>query len=83
MNQWRCAVKGAPKPRRDRDRSDYVKLDRENTLQVNGKHWVQSENNTKIDQEGKAVANELGWNEYQRVDESNCQLGKEFLQKIR
>ncbi|MEO5969598.1 MAG: DUF6607 family protein, partial [Bdellovibrionia bacterium] len=77
-NQWRCAVKAAPKPRRDKDRTDYVKLDRENTLQVTPKGWVQSENNTKLDKEGKAVSNELGWNEYRRVDESNCQLAKDF-----
>jgi hypothetical protein len=81
FNQWRCSVTAAPKPRRDKERTDYVRLDRENTLQITPNGWVQSENNTKLDKDGNAVSNELGWNEYQRVDESKCQPAKDFLQK--
>jgi hypothetical protein len=69
FNQWRCATPGAPKPQRDRERTDYRTLDRENTLQITPKGWVQAENNVKRTATGAAVANELGWNEYRRVDE--------------
>jgi hypothetical protein len=33
---------------------------------------VQSENNVKRDGSGTPVANELGWNEYRRVDDAKC-----------
>jgi hypothetical protein len=72
FNQWRCATPGAPKPQRDRERTDYQTLDRENTLQITPKGWVQAENNVKRTATGVAVANELGWNEYRRVDEGHC-----------
>jgi hypothetical protein len=72
FHQWRCATPGAPKPLRDRERTDYQTLDRENTLQITPKGWVQAENNTKCTAAGVAVANELGWNEYRRVDEARC-----------
>ena len=81
FNQWRCSVANAPKPRRDKDRTDYVTLDRENTLQVTPKGWVQSENNVKRDKDGKAIANELGWNEYRRVDDKLCQPAIDLLEK--
>jgi hypothetical protein len=72
FHQWRCATPGAPKPLRDRERTDYQTLDRENTLQITPKGWVQAENNVKRAAAGAAVANELGWNEYRRVDEGRC-----------
>jgi hypothetical protein len=72
FNQWRCATPGAPKPLRDRERTDYQTLDRENTLQLTPQGWVQAEHNTKRTAAGVAVANELGWNEYRRVDEGRC-----------
>jgi hypothetical protein len=72
FNQWRCATRGAPKPQRDRERTDYVTLDRENTLQITPKGWVQAENNVKRSAAGAAIANEVGWNEYRRVDEARC-----------
>lgn len=72
FNQWRCRTPGAPKPQRDRDRTDYQTLDRENTLQITPAGWVQSENNVKRTAAGAGVANELGWNEYRRVDPSTC-----------
>jgi hypothetical protein len=72
FNQWRCTTHGAPKPQRDRERTDYQTLDRENTLQITAKGWVQAENNVKRTATGVAVSNELGWNEYRRVDEGRC-----------
>jgi hypothetical protein len=38
---------------------------------------VQAENNTKRTTAGAAVANELGWNEYRRVDEERCRPSPE------
>jgi hypothetical protein len=73
FNQWRCAVRGAPKPQRDRARTDYATLDRENTVQISPRGWVQSENNVKRAAGGSAVASELGWNEYRRVEASKCE----------
>jgi hypothetical protein len=72
FNQWRCSTRGAPKPQRDRARTDYQTLDRENTLQITPRGWVQSENNVKRDAGDVPIANELGWNEYRRVDPSRC-----------
>jgi len=77
FNQWRCATHRAPKPQRDRERTDYQTLDRENTLQITPKGWVQAENNTKRTTTGVAVSNELGWNEYRRVDEGRCRPSRE------
>jgi len=79
FNQWRCSVRNAPKPRRDKARNDYETLDRENTLQVTSRDWIQAENNIKRDQSGKAISNELGWNKYHRVDESKCQAAKDLI----
>jgi hypothetical protein len=77
FNQWRCTTRGAPKPQRDRERADYQTLDRENMLQITSKGWVQAENNVKRTAEGVAVANELGWNEYRRVDDVSCRPSRE------
>lgn len=79
FNQWRCTAQNAAKSRRDKDRKDYKTLDRENTLQVTPKGWIHAENNTKRDAEGNAVSNELGWNEYERVDEKFCAPAKALL----
>jgi hypothetical protein len=81
-NKWRCAVKGAPKPRRDKDRRDYLKLDRDNTLEVTPEGWVQTEENVKRDADGKAVSNEMGWNRYERVDNSHCAVAIEFMKRM-
>jgi hypothetical protein len=76
FNQWRCTTPDAPKPQRDRERRDYQVLDRENALQITPKGWVHSENNVKRTTAGRAIANELGWNEYRRVDTSRCRSPK-------
>jgi hypothetical protein len=78
FNQWRCTVYNAPKPVRDRNRTDYTTLDREITLQFTPVSWVQAQNDTKHDAKGVAVANEVGWNEYNRVDEVNCDPAKKL-----
>ncbi len=72
MNEWRCRVVAAPKPRRDTGRDDYAVIDREISLQVTAAGWVQSERNDKRDQGGRLVANELGWNAYARLGEEQC-----------
>ena len=77
FNQWRCTTRGAPKPQRDRERTDYQTLDRENTLQITSKGWVQAENNIKRTATGVAVSNELGWNEYRRVEDVSCRPSRE------
>ncbi len=73
FNQYLCSVKDAPKPNRDRNRTDYETLDREIALQVTPAGWTQSENNIKRDAAKRFVSNELGWIEYRRTDVKNCQ----------
>ena len=77
FNQWRCRTDKAAKPFiRDRNRTDYETLERENTLQITPKGWIQVEVNNKVDKNGVVVSNEVGWNEYLRVDESTCESAK-------
>ena len=78
FNQFRCLVTGAPKPVRDTERKDYVSLDRDITLQITSKGWVQAQNDIKRDASGKAVSNEVGWNQYERIDDKACALAIEF-----
>jgi hypothetical protein len=82
FTQWRCTTHGAPKPQRDRERTDYQTLDRENTLQITSQGWVQAEHNVKRTATGVAVGNELGWNESRRrasqgthPAHTSCELG--------
>lgn len=80
FNQWRCHAGLAGKPAiRDRNRDDYKFLDRENTLQITDRGWIQVEINKKINKEGLAVSNEVGWNEYSRVDEARCEPAKKLI----
>lgn len=72
FNQYTCSVNKAPKPNRDRDRTDYETLDRQLWIQSTSAGWTQSENNIKRDANGGFVSNELGWIEYRRVDKANC-----------
>lgn len=79
FNQWRCRADHAAKPFiRDRERTDYETLERENTLQITPKGWIQVEVNNKVDKDGVTVSNEVGWNEYLRVDETKCDSAKQF-----
>ena len=76
FNQLRCSAANAPKPTRDSKRTDYDVLDRENALQFTSAGWVQNENNVKKKLDGTEVSIEVGWIEYRRVDESECEVGK-------
>lgn len=79
FHQWHCHAGKAAKPAiRDRDRTDYETLDRDNTLQITPKAWIQVEINNKVDKTGTIVSNEVGWNEYLRVDESKCEAAKKL-----
>jgi hypothetical protein len=72
FNQYKCEVKNAPKPVRDRNRTDYETLDREITIQMTPKGFTQAERNIKRDKDNNAVSNEVGWIEYNRTDVKNC-----------
>jgi hypothetical protein len=74
FNQFHCETKNAPKPRRDRNRSDYTTMDRSHKIQVTPLGYVQAENNLKIASDGKVVSSEVGWIEYKRVEASKCEL---------
>ena len=78
FNQFRCLVKDAPKPVRDSERKDYATLDRDITLQITSKTWIQAQNDLKKDYRGKIVSNEVGWNQYDRVDDKLCAPAIEF-----
>jgi len=70
--QLRCLAPASPKPVRDRERKDYATLDRENTIQITDKGWVQSERNIKRDAQGLEVSREVGWVEYRKSEKANC-----------
>jgi hypothetical protein len=72
FNQYTCSVKNAPKPNRDRNRTDYETLDREIWIQSTPAGWTQMENNIKRDKNNGFVSNELGWIEYRRTEKANC-----------
>jgi hypothetical protein len=76
FNQWNCHAGKAARPViRDTHRTDYAYLDRENTLQITTRGWVQSEKNRKMTQDHVQVSNEIGWNRYQRVNDINLCKG--------
>jgi hypothetical protein len=79
LNQLRCLSPEAPKPLRDRKRTDYDKLDRENILQITPKGWVHSQVNLKKTKDGRVVSSEIGWNEYRRIDEKACEEAKRLF----
>lgn len=71
LNQWRCGPIDAPKPRRDAARP-YDHLNRENILQVSERRWVHMQINHKRLINNELYATEIGWNEYERVDNALC-----------
>jgi|GEM_PF-1978637 len=77
FNQLRCSAENTPKPQRDTNRKDYDVLDRENTFQFTPSYWIQAERNLKKLKDGTEVSTELGWIEYVRVDEAECQPAKD------
>lgn len=74
FNQWRCATEHAGKPLRDRNRKDYVDLDRENTLQITPNGWVHMQRNFKKTKTGETVSAEIGWVEYKKLEPSKCNI---------
>jgi hypothetical protein len=56
-------------------RTDYTWLDRNNTILVTPKGWVQSEQNRKLDGNGTMVSHELGFITYRKRTDSECQRG--------
>jgi hypothetical protein len=74
LGQMRCLAPAAPKPVRDRERKDYENLDRENTIQITDKGWVQMERNVKRNAEGLAVSREVGWVEYRKTEAASCNV---------
>jgi hypothetical protein len=78
LNQWQCRAGRATKPFRDDGapfgflRTDYEWLDRDNTLLVTPRGWVQSEHNRKMDEDGRLVSYELGFITYRKLDEAEC-----------
>ncbi len=79
MGQLRCSSTGAAKPIRDRRRDDYDLLNRNSTIQITPKGWVQNETNDKVTEAGKVIATEVGWVEYRRTaDEAPCEGAKKL-----
>ncbi len=80
---WTCKT-WAPKPRRDKDRSDYNVLERTNTHRIHAKGWVHEQKNTKImvsEQGVKPIVTEVGRNTYDRIMDTNCQKAAEWWAK--
>jgi len=73
-NQFHCEAPYAIKPRRDRRRKDYSRLNRINTIQITETLWIHAQRNFKYNQAGELIGSELGWNEYKRLPDSDCQL---------
>jgi hypothetical protein len=67
-----CKAPGAAKPLRDKDRTDYDKLDRGISLHVRPQLWAQQEYNDKVKNDGTLVSVEVGLVEYQRLDDKEC-----------
>jgi hypothetical protein len=76
-----CEAAGAPKPRRDRKRSDYAVLDRVHTVVYAATSWTDNQNNVKKDKDGEEVAKETGVNLYTRIDDAQCQVAIDDLKK--
>ncbi|MEO1253357.1 MAG: DUF6607 family protein [Bacteroidota bacterium] len=75
----------APLPRREKTkRADYNVMVRRNRQELTDKGWVHEQDNLKVkrNSEGdKLIAQEKGWNEYTKTDESKCQVAKEWWMK--
>jgi hypothetical protein len=67
-----CKAPGAAKPLRDKERTDYDKLDRGISLFVRPQMWAQQEYNDKLKNDGTLVSVEVGLIEYKRLDDKEC-----------
>lgn len=85
MNEWECHAGKAHKPFRDNgapfgfNRTDYERLDRENTLLVTPNGWVQNEHNSKQAASGEIVSYELGWITYRRLGDKACKAASDLF----
>ncbi len=75
----------APLPRREKTkRNDYNVMVRRNRQELTNNGWVHEQDNLKVkrNSEGdKLIAQEKGWNEYTKTDESKCQVAKDWWEK--
>lgn len=72
FNQWVSEPALAAKPTRDAQRTDYDVLERKNTLQFTPGRWVHAQSNLKLLQDGTAVASEVGWITYTRLESDDA-----------
>lgn len=69
------SVADAPLPRRERTkRSDYNVMVRRNRHEINDQGWVHEQDNDKVLRKAgdQRIAQEKGWNEYKKVEDSKC-----------
>jgi hypothetical protein len=74
----------APLPRREfSQRSDYNVMVRRNRQEITDDGWVHEQDNHKVlrEEDDKALASEKGWNTYKKVEDSKCQLAKDWWQE--
>ncbi|MEM9340715.1 MAG: DUF6607 family protein [Bacteroidota bacterium] len=74
----------APLPRREKSkRKDYNVMGRRNRHEITQNGWVHEQDNLKIvrAESDQILASEKGWNTYNKVDESKCQLAKDWWKK--
>lgn len=75
----------APLPRREKTkRADYNVMVRRNRQELTDKGWVHEQDNLKVKRNSKGdelIAQEKGWNEYTKTDESKCEVAKEWWTK--
>lgn len=75
----------APLPRRERTkRNDYNVMVRRNRQELTDFGWVHEQDNLKVKRNSKGdelIAQEKGWNEYTKTNESKCQVAKDWWEK--
>lgn len=79
------SVADAPLPRREKTkRNDYNVMVRRNRQEITDSGWVHEQDNLKVKRGSEAdavIAQEKGWNEYNKVDDSKCRVAKEWWTK--
>lgn len=75
----------APLPRREKTkRNDYNVMVRRNRQELTDNGWVHEQDNLKVKRNSEGdelIAQEKGWNEYTKTDESKCQVAKDWWNK--
>ncbi len=76
------AIADAPLPRREfSKRDDYNVMKRRNRHEITSEGWIHEQDNDKLvrtSQGDKLIAQEKGWNTYERTDDSRCQVAAEW-----